>query len=163
MNKTLIATLLFSIILTSCNDTKKKENTTETIAVEETHKEVKTDTKSNTLNNNWITNIKLDGNVKWDANIETTQGVNKMKKSIAEANLKTVEDYHALASLLNNEKNFVIKECTMKGPSHDNLHIFLLPLIDKISLLVETTSIQEGSEITESIIDNLNAYENYFQ
>jgi hypothetical protein len=51
----------------------------------------------------------------------------------------------------------------MKGPSHDNLHIFLLPLIDKISLLVETTSIQEGSEITESIIENLNAYENYFQ
>jgi len=150
-------------LFTSCNDTKKKDTTTETIVVEETHKEVKTDTKSNTLNNDWIADIKLDGTVKWDANIETTQGVNKMKKNIAEANFKTVEDYRALASLLNNEKNFVIQKCTMKGPSHDNLHIFLLPLIDKINLLVETTSIQEGSEITESIIKNLNAYEKYFQ
>lgn len=163
MKKTLIATLLFSIMLTSCNDTKKKDNTTDNITVEETHKEVKTDTKSNTLNNDWIADIKLDGTVKWDANIETTQGVNKMKKRIAEVNLKTVEDYRALANLLNNEKNFVIQKCTMKGPSHDNLHIFLLPLIDKISLLIETSSIQEGSEITESIIENLNAYENYFQ
>ncbi len=163
MKKTLIATLLFSLILTSCNDAKKKADTTETNVQEKTHKKVETETKSSNLNNDWIADIKLDGTAKWNANIETTQGVNKMKKSIAEANLKTVEDYHALASLLNNEKNFVIKECTMKGPSHDNLHIFLLPLIDKISLLVETTSIQEGSEITESIIENLNAYENYFQ
>ena len=163
MKKTLIATLLFSIILTNCNDAKKKENTTETIAAEETHKEVKTDTKSNSINNDWIADIKLDGTVKWEANIETTQGVNKMKKIVSETNPKTIEDYHTLASLLNEEKNLVIQECTMKGPSHDNLHVFLLPLIEKISLLLETTSIQEGSDITTSIIENLNAYENYFQ
>ena len=100
---------------------------------------------------------------KWQANPETTVGVNNMLKLLKSGDLKTVADYHNLASQLNEEKNFVIKECTMKGASHDNLHIFLLPLIEKIDALGKVSTTTEGSEITASIEENLNGYYNYFK
>ena len=51
----------------------------------------------------------------------------------------------------------------MEGPSHDNLHIFLYPLIGKINLLLEVTSTEKASEIMSSISDNLTAYNTYFK
>ncbi len=159
MKKIVLVTVLFSIVLTSCNDTKKK-------VVEPTAKEQekeKTAHEENTINNDWIHDIALDNNAKWNANIETTQGVNAMLKLIEERTPETIEDYHFLATKLSDVKNTVVKECTMKGPSHDNLHIFLHPLIEKIDYLLEITSTEEGAEITASIKENLAAYEHYFQ
>ena len=160
--KILLVIAIFSITLLSCNESKKKDKTPESSVIEsETIKEEMTD-KEIILNNDWIHDISLDKEAKWKANIETAQGINTMVNLIKENNLITLEDYHQLANKLNNEKNMVIKECSMKGPSHDNLHVFLLPLIEKIDYLLTTTSIEEGSKITASIKDNLNLYQNYF-
>lgn len=160
--KILLVIAIFSITLLSCNESKKKDKTPESSVMEsETIKEEMTD-KEIILNNDWVHDISLDKEAKWKANIETAQGINTMVNLIKENNLITLEDYHQLANKLNNEKNMVIKECSMKGPSHDNLHIFLLPLIEKIDYLLTTTSIEEGSKITASIKDNLNLYQNYF-
>ena len=160
--KILLVITIFSITLLSCNESKKKDKTPESSVMEsETIKEEMTD-KEIILNNDWIHDISLDKETKWKANIETAQGINTMLNLIEENNLITLEDYHQLANKLNNEKNMVIKECSMKGPSHDNLHIFLLPLIEKIDYLLTTTSIEEGSKIKASIKENLNLYQNYF-
>ena len=160
--KILLVIAIFSITVVSCNESKKKVNMPESSVKEpETIKEEMTD-KEIILNNDWIHDISLDKDTKWKANIETTRGINAMQNLIEENNLITLENYHQLANKLNNEKNMVIKECSMKGPSHDNLHIFLLPLIEKIDYLLTTTSIEEGSKITASITENLNLYQNYF-
>ena len=160
--KILLVIAIFSITIISCNESKKKDNMPETSVKEpETIKEEVTD-KGIILNNDWIHDISLDKDTKWKANMETTQGINAMLSLIEENNLITLEDYHQLANKLNNEKNMVIKECSMKGASHDNLHVFLLPLIEKIDYLLTSTSIEEGSKITASIKDNLNLYQNYF-
>ena len=160
--KILLVIAIFSITIISCIESKKNDKVPETSVKEsETIKEEVTD-KGIILNNDWILNISLDKDTKWKANIETAQGINAMLKLIEESNLITLEDYHQLANKLNNEKNMVIKECSMKGPSHDNLHVFLLPLIEKIDYLLTSTSIEEGSKITVSIKENLNLYQNYF-
>ncbi|HET8804084.1 MAG TPA: hypothetical protein VFM72_05860, partial [Aequorivita sp.] len=111
----------------------------------------------------WVNDIKLDGGNKWQSNIETNDGVDKMLKLINASNPITVEDYHNLASKLNDEKNVLVKNCTMKGASHDNLHIFLHPLIEKIEALGTVSTTEEGSKIITSIIENLEGYYNYFQ
>jgi ABC-type Zn2+ transport system substrate-binding protein/surface adhesin len=51
----------------------------------------------------------------------------------------------------------------MKEPSHDNLHVWLLPLIDKIDALKEAKTIEEAQQIYISIEQNLNAYNTYFE
>ena len=161
MKKILIATLLFSIVFISCNESKK--NNIETTVDEQQLEKEEINNKEYKINNNWINDIELDDGIKWIANIETTQGVHAMLSELNKSNPKTVEDYISMANRLNVQKNLVIKKCTMKGASHDNLHIFLLPLIEKIDLLSEIKTTEEGTEVTASIKENLEAYTNYFK
>lgn len=162
MRKTLLTAAIFSAFLISCNDTKPKNENGENVeATESLHEHNAADMAL--INNDWINEITLDNGNKWNANLETNDGVEKMLSLVEASEKKSVEDYHALANDLNETKNFVVKECTMKGPSHDNLHVFLHPLIEKIDALGKASTVEQGSLITASIKENLEAYSNYFK
>lgn len=164
MKKLILTIALFSAFIISCNDIKNQNSETVKTA-EDGHKhemeEMAAETHS--MDNAWVKDIKLDGDSKWQANTETTEGVDKMLNLVKSNDPKSVEDYHNLASKLNDEKNVLVKKCTMKGPSHDNLHVFLHPLIEKIEALGKVSTPDEGSEIKASIKENLEGYYNYFQ
>ncbi len=163
MKNLLYFTALISIAFTSCNQTKKENTTIKPVNKEHTV-EKKSDQQENIkIDNYWLNDIKLNNGDKWEANIETTQGVDKMLELINTSKSKNVDDYLTLANALNDTKNNLVKACTMKGPSHDNLHIFLHPLIEKIDLLLKTKTMEEGLEITTSIQENLEPYQNYFK
>ena len=51
----------------------------------------------------------------------------------------------------------------MKGDSHDNLHVWLLPLIAKIDALSEAKTIEDAAKLKQSIKENMNAYFDYFE
>ncbi|HLW32050.1 MAG TPA: hypothetical protein VKX40_07295 [Aequorivita sp.] len=167
MKKTILTAAILSVFLIGCKDNKStnSETSVETEMVHEHEAEADHDGDHDgmALNNAWVNEIQLDNGSKWDANLETTQGVETMLQELETSNPETVADYHQLASKLNDEKNTVVKKCTMVGPSHDNLHVFLHPLIDKIAALGKVTSVDEGSEITVSIKENLDAYYDYFK
>ncbi|MEO8932714.1 MAG: hypothetical protein ABI295_00275 [Xanthomarina sp.] len=167
MKKTILSIAMLAFILTSCNNSKKEEQAEEQILQDEievvAHDNHGQDHASLVLNNNWMDDIQLDNGDKWLANIETTDGVNDMLKLISENKTETVEDYLSLANKLNDRKNTLVKECTMDGPSHDNLHVFLHPLIEKIAVLLKTETTEAGAETLKSITDNLNAYTTYFK
>ncbi|MCG2431881.1 hypothetical protein [Aequorivita xiaoshiensis] len=169
MKKTILSLAIILAFLVSCNETKTKDVTTSIEEMHEhdtsnsnaTHEEVAAEMHA--INNAWVDEIKLDNGDKWEANIETTEGVNKMLDMLKSTETKTTEGYHALASNLNEVKNFVVKECTMEGPSHDNLHVFLHPLIEKIEALGKVSTVAEGAQIKKSIKENLDGYFNYFE
>ncbi|MAO07844.1 MAG: hypothetical protein CL596_03940 [Alteromonas sp.] len=159
MNKIVIVLIAAALFFTGCKEQPKENTTIKNNEVEHTEHH----TESNLVSNDWMHNIQLDNGAKWEANPETNQGVTKMKLAFAQNNPKDLKDYHELAETLNNDKNFVIKECTMKGPSHDNLHVWLLPLIDKIDALKEAKTLEEAQQIYKSIEQNVNAYDTYFE
>lgn len=165
MKKTIFIMAILAAFSISCNQGQKKDDTNKEVKMMHEDENEHSETMKSTahLNNDWIKEISLDNGNKWQANLETTKGVDKMMSLVKSSDPKTMEDYHNLASKLNEEKNFVVKECTMKGPSHDNLHVFLYPLIEKIEALGKVSTTDEGSEITTSIKENLNAYNEYFQ
>ena len=51
----------------------------------------------------------------------------------------------------------------MTGASHDNLHVWLLPLIKKIDGLSKEESLENASIIKQSIVENIDMYFNYFK
>lgn len=165
MKKTiLLASVALSVVLVSCNDSNKKSETvnadhTEAIDNNTTaasgHKHL--------LSNDWVQEIQLDNGNHWKANKETTEGVQEMLNILNTTPASSVAQYHELAQELNEEKNQIVRKCTMEGASHDNLHIFLHPLIEKINALGKVESAEEGAEITKSIKENLKAYYDYFQ
>ncbi|AFL79674.1 hypothetical protein Aeqsu_0146 [Aequorivita sublithincola DSM 14238] len=165
MRKAILYTALISAITIGCNDANKQEQS-ETVEATEVIQENNSEeihTEDHSLNNDWVNEIALDNGAKWEANLETNEGVLKMLEDIKSSEPQSIEDYHGLATQLNEEKNTVVKQCTMKGPSHDNLHVFLHPLIEKIGALGKVSTTTEGAEITKSIKENLDAYSNYFK
>ncbi len=169
MKKSILAFLLMVLILSSCNNTKKEEQTTEhdsheiTVVKTVTDENHETTQVNSALNNNWMDKIQLDSGAKWLANIETTKGVQKMKDLLKARLTNTLTDYHNLALELTQAKNHIIKECTMKGPPHDNLHVWLLPLMEKIDALTVTVNIEEAAKIKDSIVENVYTYDIYFK
>lgn len=158
MKKGIITAAILSAFLIGCKDnTSSQEDSS--ITTEMAQKE-----SLEVLDNSWVETIKLekDGN-KWEANQETNEGVEKMISLIKETEAHSIEDYHTLAANLNEVKNYIVKECTMDGPSHDNLHIFLHPLIEKINALDKASTVKEGEIIKESILENLVAYYKFFK
>lgn len=167
MKKTILTTLILSALMIGCKDSKTKNSeNSETTEEVQNHKEgiaKKSEDQATVYNNAWVNEIALDSGAKWEANLETNEGVEKMLKLVEASDPRSVEDYHSLASELNEENNYVIKKCTMTGPSHDNLHVFLHPLIEKIAALGEVSSTEEGAKITAGIKENLEGYYDYFK
>lgn len=159
MKKTLFTVAIISIIMSSCKNEKNEKQ-----AIEHESKEiVKTEDNIQILNNNWINEIQLDNGNKWTANKETNIGVQEMKDILNSHKTNTLDEYHNLAKELTHSKNYVVKECTMNGPSHDNLHVWLLPLMEKLDALLESETKEEASEIKQIIIENVNEYNTYFK
>jgi len=156
MKKSVFIILLIVTVITGCKKTEKQEEINPP-------KEVIQEQKADILSTSWMDDIQLNNEAKWEANLETTEGVSKMQELLKGQTTSSIEDYHQLASKLNGVKNKVVKECTMKGASHDNLHIWLYPLIEKISALSETDNLNDASKIKQSILENLEAYSDYFK
>lgn len=150
------------LALVSCKDTKKQEPVPTTEAVETAHEHAHEDV-STVYDNSWTQSIELDNGTKWQANAETNEGVQKMQNSITSQKINTLQEYHELANQLNEDKNYVVKNCTMEGPSHDNLHIWLLPLMEKIKALSEAETVEDASKLKHSIEENITKYNTYFQ
>lgn len=161
--------LIFAIALltiVSCKDNKSSETTvpTETVnqAVEATDEHPKDET-SNVYGNAWTNDIAMDNGEKWQSDVTTNEGVKQLQKTFYAQTTNSLEDYHKLAEKLNEDKNYVVKNCTMVGPSHDNLHVWLHPLIEKIAALSKVETVENASKLKLSIEENINAYSEYFK
>lgn len=111
-----------------------------------------------------IEGLELNDGEKWVANTETTDGINEMIEVVN--NLKsdpTTEDYQQLGESLNDIKSEILNKCTMKGPDHDNLHAYLIPLMKKIKRLKSVHSEKIGEKIVGKITLHLAEYANYFE
>jgi len=113
--------------------------------------------------NNWIQQMNLNGDKKWDANLETTQGVETLQEILANDKSQSIEGFQNLEKQLTDVVTNIFDKCTMKGASHDNLHTFLLPLIKKIDMLKEVNSIEQGKMISTRISSHLSEYKSYFK
>ena len=158
-NKVIIAALSLAI---SCKEAKKEIPTPE----EKTGPKIENhDSKAGATqrpDDDWINDIVLNNGSKWKANKETTDGVIALLTLINENKTWNTGEYKKLGDSLNEVKNTVVKECTMKGASHDNLHVWLHPLIEKIEMLQKTESTNEGTYLTSNIKNHLEGYFDYF-
>ena len=108
--------------------------------------------------------LKFNEGEKWDANIETTIGVANMVIIAAEKMTDaTTENYKELGDKYQKELNVIFSECNMTGAAHDQLHNFLLPLIDKVDTLKKCKSAKNGVEIASDIKIHLDLYLEYFK
>lgn len=152
-----------TLLLTSC-----KEENKETTVIEpevELHSDArKTEITDLDLNHSWTSTMEKDNGALWQANAETSEGVAKMEALIAKSTINSPSDYRELANGLNAIKNTIVKECTMEGASHDNLHIWLHPLIEKIEALSDVEEMnQYSADLYKAVQENIKIYHSFFK
>jgi len=103
--------------------------------------------------------LTLNNGAKWAANKETTNGVMTMQQLVNEQLQQSAPDIHLIAAELDEQFNLIIKQCTMQGEAHEQLHHFLLPLRDRITCLKENGDKQQVKEIKGL----LEEYPKYFE
>jgi len=159
---TYVFALAFLITALGCKNTATTEETTQENSTA-TERQVAQLLDERILSNDWENEIQLNGTDKWAANEETTEGVRKMRYILNHTEIGPKMNFNELGNQLKSEINVIIKECSMKGASHDNLHVFLMPLIEKVDALREETDMEKNKALFTSIFFNLEAYDTYFK
>lgn len=119
------------------------------------------DTKGVTIDEVFYPTMVLDGTDKWKANVATVNGIENLKKIVAEFNLDS-QGYGELQTNLREEFGLIFKNCTMKGEAHNRLHDYLLPLMELFGNLTIGDDSQKEKTLN-SIKSHLERFDNYFE
>lgn len=149
MKTKLLTIFVLTLSLMSCkNETQKNNpNTTETEEV----------TVDESLQ------LRLDNGEKWVANKETHIGIKNMDSLIKAFNTDDTKNYFDLGEALSKQTSYVIKNCSMKGEPHDQLHIVLVPMLDEISVLKEATDNEERKTTIKNLQKLIDLYFQHFK
>lgn len=107
--------------------------------------------------------LKLNNGEKWVANNETQIGMLKMDSIIKAFKSDKTNIYMDLGRNLSKQTSFIIKSCNMTGEAHDQLHVVLVPMLDKISVLKESNSQQENKRVLINLEELIDEYFNHFE
>ena len=108
-------------------------------------------------------NLSLNSGELWIANMETTQGIDNMLALMSSfSDKESVEAYANLKTSLDKEFGTILKECTMKGESHDQLHNFLVPMQEMFEGLA-SSDLKTCKDRYNTLNNHLKEYPKYFK
>ena len=129
----------------------------------ETQKSVTNTSESEEINLLDTLTLKLNNGEKWVANNETQIGIIKMDSIISSFKTKGSQDYTSLGKDLSKQTSFIIKSCNMTGEAHDQLHVVLVPMLDEISILKESTNTEENKSALNELQELIEGYFSHFR
>lgn len=107
--------------------------------------------------------ILLNNGTKWQINTEMTPFILEAETVFKNYSTQGNGDYKALAKALEDKNSGLIKSCTMKGESHDELHKWLHPHMALIEQLKEAGNQEVANQIIQKIDESFNQFHQYFQ
>ncbi|MBT8394307.1 MAG: hypothetical protein HKO81_07025 [Flavobacteriaceae bacterium] len=149
MKPKLLITLLLVISFLSCKK-EAKQNVSKTSETEEI-------SLLDTLT------LKLDNGKKWVVNDETQIGISKMDSLITAFKSADKKDYSNLGKDLSIQTGYIIRSCNMTGEAHDQLHVVLVPMLDKISTLKESQDTKKSKAALIELEGIVAAYFKHFE
>jgi hypothetical protein len=141
MKKKYILFILICLVFSNCkNETKSKETSVD-------------DNLELILNNN----------EKWLVNPETHKGIKIMDSIISVFKKKKDKDYKTLGENLSKQTSYIIKNCSMKGEPHDQLHVVLVPMLDEIGTLKESNNYTKSKKALTQLETLIQLYFSHFK
>jgi len=146
--------LAFLILLASCKQNAKEETAPIPLQQEEVSEE------SHESIDGVVT---LNDGELWQANPETSTGIDNMKRRMHSFNEKEkLEAYATLKGGLEADFTELFEKCTMKGEPHNQLHNYLFPFIDLFDNL-GSTDLDICKKSFTSLSIRLEEYSEYFE
>ena len=145
----LAVTIIFFAV--SCKNTSEKKPT------------VKQPQKTETQHKKHVEKLQLNNGNLWEANIETTNGIDTMLQLMNDFSEKeNPEAYIVLKQNLETQFKTIIKECTMTGEAHEQLHVFIVPLQGMFNGLTVVNN-DTRTENFNKLNSHLKEYKTYFK
>lgn len=151
MNKMIVAFVASSLLLFSCGNSTNEQANKQAETQEKHHQ----DDESKAL--------QLNSGEKWVVNEEMKPFILKAEGILNQYLESESQDYQTLAAQLKEENSGLIKSCTMKGESHDELHKWLYPHIELIESLSKAESTEQANKIVTDLQASFSTYNQYFQ
>ena len=149
--KKVIVLGMSSLILWGCNKASENQSTPQ-----------QTETQATQHHDDNDQGIELNNGEKWIVNEEmkpfVVNGADLVGVYIQEGKF----DYEELAGQLKEQNNQIIKSCTMKGKSHDELHKWLHPHLELVKELENETDAVKANQIVAQLQDSYRQYHRYF-
>lgn len=142
-----------SILLWSCSSQSEKSTTHDQEA--ETRAAHHHDESSET--------IELNNGEKWVVNEEMKPFVRTGSELVNAYIQEDQSDYKVLAEQLKDQNNQLIKSCTMKGKSHDELHKWLHAHLELVKKLEKQADAAKASGIVLQLKNSYQEYHQYFK
>ena len=96
--------------------------------------------------------LTLNDGTKWTVDDHTQASAERLAKLAAEAPAIDSQDAaRALGKVLDEELDVLVKGCTMTGPAHDQLHVFLTAFIPQVEKLKNETAV-DGQTTHDDVI-----------
>lgn len=153
MKTSILAAVAVGFLFVSCGNTSNENSNEqkETATHEEHHHGEESES------------IQLNNGEKWAVNEEMKPFILEAENILNEYLTSNSSDYKTLAEQLKEKNSGLIKSCTMKGESHDELHKWLHPHMELIEKLVECSNNDESVKIIEQLNASFKTYNQYFQ
>lgn len=153
MKKLILTIAASSLLLYSCGNSSNEKSNNQTVAVEQNEHHQENDSEA----------IKLNSGEKWVVNDEMKPFIIEAEEILNKYIESQSKDYLTLANQLKEENSGLVKSCTMKGESHDELHKWLHPHIELIESLSKAESAEQASKIITDLQTSFSIYNQYFQ
>ena len=154
MNKLKISTLvLATFFLFSCTDKVKTEAAETTETVETTGHDEHDHDHSEELT------IHLNDGQKWKVDDNMMLHIRNMEKDIAAVSIDNPKEYQLLPEKLKKNLDLLTSNCTMEGQAHDELHKWLMPLIETVKDFSKDKSTEHFTAIKNAFV----TFNQYFE
>jgi len=105
----------------------------------------------------------LNEGLRWEANAETTEGVNNMIALMSDfSDSDNLEAYAPLKASLEAESKMIFEKCTMTGEAHNQLHNFLIPIKEALGKF-EASDLKQSQENFAALNAHLTEYAKFFE
>lgn len=105
--------------------------------------------------------LSLRNGAKWKADAKTLANISLLKTVVADALKQTPVNYERAAAGLQKGLDKMVAECSMKGPDHEALHQWLLPLVKKVNALKKASG-ESAVVILHDIEAQIQLFDQYF-
>jgi hypothetical protein len=104
-----------------------------------------------------------DGN-KWQMDEHTRNAIKNLDSLLkSQQPVKSIEESKLLGKKLDEELILLIRGCTMEGPAHDQLHVFLGYFYPMVQDLKKETEVESSKKILAKMENLFVEYHKYFE
>lgn len=145
--KNVILSCIFAFSLAACGHQHTKETTEHTSHIAPTE-------------------LALNGQERWQADEATNANIAQLQElmqvHLSQPDTNSLEAVNELGHVLQLGFDEVFKECRMKGPEHDMLHVYLVPMLDDLKA-IKQPDLATATAARDRMAERLALYQTYFK